>query len=692
MQYRKGFETMKNKRIISTLFITMILTTLFLPFGKTFAYTNSLYGTGLLNLQKTSSSSGWTPGTTDRLTDNDLTTNYVYFAGTNYFAEWTFASPKRINSIFVASNNRVLVEFYDSNNTLLGQELTGAFSTTGFIHNTSKTYENVSKVRLKQNGATNVQVYEFDVYPNPWKHYNSGLLDDPELSFTYGGGATSALHDDNLTSSNVYIPYDEKTINLNKDITANYLYIKRTNNSLWVDLKNNGVLVKKVVLNLLDGHVDLGGLYTFDSITFGGNSGNVTIYEVEFFGSNVVHADVSNITTTVNENDVSLNYVIPSNNPDFTGTKIYRNGELIATRDYLSTAYEDTAPWGSDSTYRITATYNDNFETAGITSTVTIGPDPKTLPLPEVTGIETEQTHNQVELTFTPPESENLDFIEIYRDGQKIGTTKETSFTDDLNLEPSKEYIYTIKTVTIYGVASPGVSKTIETDPEPKPIINGAEFKDTAGGYLVTWETPTIGTIKILVGGTEYKIVPAADQEITIPKTDLKYTSMGDPDVSLVPIGEYGTEGEKVDSKKVLESLKVPFSVTDLIKSGTGLVWLVSGFLLLALAFLLVPKLRNLIFIALGKKDKQQPGTRRTEEPGKENLIPGMRRTEEPGTSSSQEKEIYSKVTEKPIQREREVRELKPTRISKRARREPRARTRTETREPRQPRTGRGRN
>jgi hypothetical protein len=384
------------------------------------------------------------------------------------------------------------------------------------------------------------------------------------------------------------------------------------------------------------------------------------------------YQNVNDLSYSTNYNSISFSWENPT---DSTGTKIYRNDSLITTLGATENTFQDLNLLPSTSyNYNFVSTYLNGSESPGVTKTVTTAAEP---PKPGITGLEHENGYDSVSFTWDNPTEELFSGIQVYKNGALIDTLDhEVNTFSDSGLTPETSYNYEF--IAVYSDGKTGEAAQIEitTDKEPTPILVEDGYTiESSGDFTFRWKEPTKGTVKILIDGVEYKTVNAEIKQITIPKEDMKIDSLGNPLVSLIPIGVYGQEGVATEIQG--QNLEIPFTVTDLIKSGSSLFWYVSSFVLLALSFLLVPKFRNIIFAAFGKGKQQQPGTRRTEEPG---------------TSSSQEKEPYSKATEKPIQREREVRELKPARISKRSRREPRERTRTETREPREPRTGRGRN
>jgi hypothetical protein len=121
--------------------------------------------------------------------------------------------------------------------------------------------------------------------------------------------------------------------------------------------------------------------------------------------------------------------------------------------------------------------------------------------------------------------------------------------------------------------------------------------------------------------------------------------------------------------------MNLPFSAKDLVESGNGLLWLVGPFILLALAFLLVPKFRELIFAAFRGKGKLiDTGERKSTTGDKElNLEPKgetIRLPKEPRESRAPRMKADRAEREVRIGREprHAIRESRTPRVSRRGR------------------------
>lgn len=229
-------------------------------------------------------------------------------------------------------------------------------------------------------------------------------------------------------------------------------------------------------------------------------------------------------------------------------------------------------------------------------------------PLKDVLNLETKVSSNRVDLSWELPNFDEFKHVNIYRDevneiktlepapasykaSTKIFETNGTYF-NDLTVKPKTTYEYTL-TTTDGKEESEGVTVQATTPKAPLDEVGGVESeKQENGDYLFKWTSPTKGDVQIYVGGKKYKKVPANDGKILIPKGDLKFNAFGDPDVTLQAIDEDGEEGAIISPGG---SLDVPFTPSDIIKSGNGLFALIAPFVLLGLSFLLVPRIIKLI-------------------------------------------------------------------------------------------------
>lgn len=375
--------------------------------------------------------------------------------------------------------------------------------------------------------------------------------------------------------------------------------------------------------------------------------------------------ELTGVAASPSEESILLSWIKPTH-IDFQQVNIYKDGIKIGQSTGSSYTDLNLTP-GTAYSYSLKVLSKQGSESLGVAAVATTL---KPSPVGEVTILSAEPSHNQVKLTWQLPSSANLKHVNLYRDGVKIGETVGTEYID-LTVEAEKTYTYTMTTTSKYGAESEGVSRVVTTLKAPIPtIVGGGYEKDPlTGNFIYYWDEPTTGKVKILVGGSVYKTVEAAGKQITIPKNEMKYTAFGDPAVSLIPVGIDGKEGaavkpplDGVGSADSIENVKVPFTANDLLGSGVGLLWFIAPILLLVLAFLIVPKLRRMLF-SIFTKNRTEEGTRRFNDEtstGRENETKEQRK--------QREQREYRERKDKTEREKREQRERK-----ERAEREKRA-------------------
>ena len=435
---------------------------------------------------------------------------------------------------------------------------------------------------------------------------------------------------------------------------------------------NNQNLISSVPLTVWNGTTTkIATVSKISYVSLGGANQTYNLQEWDVFDDTPIpvnHQELSSLTISAEGNKTKLKWETPAYNPNFVGTKIYRDGKYLTTVSKGTTSYEDTGTelkFNTSYTYKIAAIYDDDIETEGITKTI------KTEESLELKNVSVKADYNKVDLSWRLPVNESLKHVNIYRDkveqqtalstillGEKVSAAAQTkifetngTYFNDLTVEPNTTYDYTLSITDTNGAETAYNDLQVKTPKEPTPVIVGGNLsKDENGDYTYTWEEPTKGQVKVLVGGKEYKTVNGSDKKIIIPAADMKYTVLKDPDIKLIPISEYGTVGETTKPPTQLEKTELPFSVGEFIKTGSGLLWWVAPFVLLGLAFFLVPKLRNLITRPFKKGgDGEKDATAASE---------GNERTAR--TTGVRERQLRTPT----IRRERAAREQRVSRIS----------------------------
>lgn len=462
--------------------------------------------------------------------------------------------------------------------------------------------------------------------------FKNGLLDQPSLikEITF----PAAIYDNDLDTSVRSTIYRRTYVEFNRPINIGSLYLKGSSaysqNQIIIEF-SDGTTSGEIDLSIRnEGYFDFDfqdvvkiTLYNPDTV-----SGSMYLHEIDFFENNqpISYDSISNLKSDSTPNSISLSWKNPDSN-DFIGVVIKKNGENIADlqRDRSSYVTRDLEP-DTEYEFEVFSKYEGGLSEP-VKKTVRTEVEPS---LGEVKDLKAEAEHDRVDLSWTLPESEGFHHVNIYRDEIKeepsliqrlfsgnvayaaattpIFETNGTYF-NDRTVQPSTRYEYTL-TTTDGDIETSGVSIEVQTLAEPPPQMGGIDGSQQENGdYLYTWETPTDGEVKIIVGGREYATVPAADGSFTVPANDMAYTTFGDPDVSLRPVSPSGVEGEDSSLSPSLES---PFGVTDLLEAGNGLLWLIGPIILLALSFILVPKLRSLIINGFKVKKSEDGTTEKT--------------------------------------------------------------------------------
>lgn len=578
------------------LFIAVIAISFSIENEKTSAYTGGLLNGKTLTYYN---SSLVAQDTTTLLTDNNESTSaYVrYNTSTSKYLGYRFAQPQVIS--YVRYKGQPGVELYYrefGSNTEKIFKPDGAYqylNPTDGSNIMGTALNNIEWIYLRSVDGNNKTVFEFDVFPfvdntAPMNVTNLSISNITHDSFT---ATWTKPSDIDLYGYKCYIG-NKLVATINSANTTNYTFTGQQPFTQY-ELK----------------------ITAFDN---GGNesSGVSTIVKTNEAPDTIPPLNVTNLKATATFNSVFLSWTNPPDT-DFAKVKIYEDGvykKSVTVSEDSNSSFENLDD-DKEYTYKVTSVDFTGNESTGSTIVV------KTLkrpPLKNIKNLNKIVNYKKVVLTWDNPTDEDpyFQFVRIYRkDVQQssffrslfsLGFSRvyaaedeydpifETNGTywSDLTVKPESDYGYKLTSVNLYNQESTGVTTEVTTPEEPIPVIEGAKFEQVNGNLVVSWDSPTTGTIKIFVGGDLYKTVQANLKTYTIPKDNLKYNNFGDPDVKIQPIGVYGAEGKYVQNTV---KLRIPFSAADLFTSSNNLIWLIAPFVLLALSFILVPKLRKLI-------------------------------------------------------------------------------------------------
>lgn len=589
----------------------MILVLVFslIPFKTAFAYNEP---EGLLENPGVTVT-GWDSPNYKYLNDNNTATSY-YFDNAQYdVVRFTLPEAKTIESLYQNSTQyyRVDYRFYDSAGTMIHRENFSMQTYGGQYFKLSKKVEGVKKIEVQLYNS-NVYVYEVEFYETDIAHPNiTNLTTRPYTTETLS--TWTAPQKSTYTGTRVYrdgvlltavskdLPQQFKDTGLSPDTTYNY----------------------KFVAYYSDGQVA---------------SGVETTVKTEPIPPK---DNLTKVSYTSTWNELKFTWENP-NNSYFNGTEIYRDGNLITTLGKYENSYS-VGGLTPETTYnyKFVATYTDGGKSPGVELKAVTKAAPI---MKELINLDYTSTPDSLKFTWDDPSSLDYKYngVEIYKDGQLIETLDNTKSSYTVTgLQPENKYNYRFVALYTNGLKSPGKDIAAETSAEKTPVLKvGMTTKNNDGSYTFTWTEPTTGTVKVMNGEQEFSIVDAALKKVTIPKDEIVFDSLGNPEVSLIPISEYGTKtGGAVKVKG--DNLEIPFTVNDLILSGNSLLWYVGPLILLALAFLLVPKLRNLVFSAFKGTKEERAAAREQRRTEKEERQKRER-------AATQEREARERTTREP--------------------------------------------
>jgi hypothetical protein len=567
-----------------------------IPFNSVFAATGGIlnglpfnFGDSVSNKQ----------GTTYSITDNDTSTSFglnLSVSGSRDSAWIDLASPVDIKSYLLSTSATGIpnVYFYDSSNVLISSITSSNLVKSG--ERTNYSANGVKRILLHNSSSIsgqNLLISEFDVFASPVPP-PAVKTDVTNIDVT---GITKTGADVSWSNPTGYSGITFLGAKIYVDGTLKHNASPSGTSYSLTGLKTNTNYNVKIVAS-----------YSDDTET----TGITTSFKTH------EHEPITNVNYTKDHKSIGFTWDIPTDDPGYQGAKIYRDDVLISTVDKTVKTYKDESlNYSTTYSYKFISLYLDETEIAGELINVTTDP----LPAKDVSEVKVTTDYNRVNLSWTLPDQDGFKHVNIYREkieeepgliesifslsrikvyaaetGDKIFETNGTYF-NDLTVEPKSEYKYTLTTQNEQGAESEGVTVTVSTGEEPKPVLKGDGYTvDANGDYIFKWTEPTTGTVKVLLNDKLYKTVEASQMKAVIPKTDMEYNAFGDPKISLVPVATYGTEGEPVTfNASFIKSLKLPFEVTDLLQTIMGITGLVAPFILLTLVIYYFKPIKDLI-------------------------------------------------------------------------------------------------
>lgn len=410
-----------------------------------------------------------------------------------------------------------------------------AFADSGGLLNNSTLY--IGQSIIDANSSTNFVTdsslstsYDLDISTGRnhllWHHFSSPVSISSYILKTYGGsGSQTSINfydsSSNLIGSSIVNPVSNNT----------QTFVSTYSNVSYVSLVND-------------------------------SSSILTVYNFDLFAPGINHDEITALSVSQSGTSANINYVIPSSNSHYSGSKIYRDGSLIATQNATATSYVDSVNYSTSYVYKVTALYDDSFETSGATYNLTTGAIPSIDP---VVGLsDSNITDHGVDLTWSAPTSPDLAGFKIYQDGSLIQSLapNQTSYTVS-GLSASKGYKFTVTAFDSGGNESVGSDVNITTlsapDTIPPDVVTGVHVTPGDSAVFVSWSADlspdtvgyniyvngvlynttliqnTFGTVTGLTNSTSYNIqVSAVDSSAN--ESSLSSAVSATPKAGLMPV------------------------------------------------------------------------------------------------------------------------------------------------------------
>ncbi len=234
------------------------------------------------------------------------------------------------------------------------------------------------------------------------------------------------------------------------------------------------------------------------------------------------------------------------------GYHVYRDGNWVAATEKSDYRDEGLQP-ATTYVYRVSA-FDDDGDEGDLSDAVQVTTDP--LPGPSVpTDLEaTAVGPYRIDLAWSPSESEvGVSFYRIFRDGDEVSTTGDTTFGDS-NLDPETKYEYQVSAVDGLGNESDRserASATTEAEPGPPPPRNLTAVAASSTQINLAWNPPAVSTHPVQ-GYNVYREGEAIGFVV----------STAFADASLSPETTYGYTVSSVDTRGVEGELSDEVSAT----------------------------------------------------------------------------------------------------------------------------------
>lgn len=572
------------KKKLSYILLAAMLTMLLIPFASVSAYTDGLLNARILNVGNQYGSSSVTTGLA---TDGSLTTYYNVNVGssTRDSLWYTFGDPVPVDAYYLdlKSTNalaQTVLKFY--NGTTLIHSIVNPVRTG--VKTTIPILNAVTGISFETTNASyQAQVYEIDVFgtlpdttPPPVPTGLSGTASNGSTALSWNGVTDTGLQGYNVYADNV-------------KVTASPI----TGTSYTASVTNN-----------------VSHTFQITSIDVSGNESARSDPITSHFDTISPVAPIGLVSSPSANGSTLLTWT--ANTDDTVGYNVFqdgvkKNGSLITINEYLVTGLLD------NQTYSFTVTAQDAAgNESGKSSAVTYYIDSSAPDAP--TSLSGTAGFYSVDLSWTDSTAADLAGFNVYKSGVKLNTSLivGTSYTAT-ELNPDTQYIFTVRSMDNTGNESENSNTmTIKTKVITVTPPVSVKAKQTESGVDLTWSQPEVIPDKYIIYRDGVQIAETttldyADADVEKSKT-YKYE-----------VSSYFENQESAKSTVTIyitehpvgfEEADAGFSVIDLLTTTSGIIMLFAGFIILVLAILVAPQLKDFMFLIISqlkqKKDNRQ--------------------------------------------------------------------------------------
>ena len=229
------------------------------------------------------------------------------------------------------------------------------------------------------------------------------------------------------------------------------------------------------------------------------------------------------------------------------GYYVYRDGNRVAetgSSDYRDQGLQPATTYE----YRVSA-FDDDGDEGDLSDAVQVTTEAVPGPSVPTDLVATAASPYRIDLAWSPSEAEaGLDFYRVFRDGEEVATTDNTSYADS-SLEPETEYEYRVSAVDELGNESDRSdpsSATTETEPGPPAPRNLLAVAWSSTQVNLSW-TPPAASIHPVQGYNVYREGESIGFVVSTVFIDTGLNPETTYGYSVAAVDTRGVEGEMSD-------------------------------------------------------------------------------------------------------------------------------------------------